>query len=155
MPLPIFPATAFAPGDGRLVSLTAGLQQRPLGGLVLELLVLECRDADDLLLDPGTGRFGEPLLRVGTTLWLRGVLQADLYGEPAAADFADVRDDWLELRALLLGHDAVDVHVYAPPAPATPVVVPALRFVIVRGWWHDPGGLRYELGACAPTLHLE
>lgn len=155
MPLPIFPVMAFAPGDGRLVHLAAGAEDRPLGGIVLELLVHECRDAADLRADPGTGQFGEPLLRVGTTLWLRGLLQVDLHGEPAAADFADVRDDWLELRELLLGHDEVDVHIYAPQAPATPVIVPGLRFVIVRGWWHDPGGLRYELGACAPGLILE
>ena len=149
MSLPIFPQNLLTPGDGTLVRFVAGATSRTLGGVVLELLTIDCQD---LPAGPDLGRFGAPLLETGTTLWLRGLLQVDLHGEAVAASWNDVLTDWLDLRALLLGHEGVDVEVLAPPAPAEPVLLPDLAFLVVRGWWHDPAAFRYELGACNPAF---
>lgn len=152
MPAPVFPAIDWAPGDGRLVRIGAGSEARALGGVILELVVIDCRALPDLPPPPlpsEAAQFGAPLRPTGTTVWIRGVLQVDRFGEPATTDFTVIRDDWLALRSLLLSHETVDVQVYAPPEGGEPVVLAGMRFLQVRAWWHDPGGLRYELGACS------
>jgi hypothetical protein len=152
MPAPVFPAIDWVPGDGRLVRVVAGSQTRTLGGVILELVVVDCRALPDLPLAATTGdavRFGDPLRPTGTTVWIRGVLHVDRLGETATTDFAVIRDDWLALRSLLLGHETVEVHVYAPPEAGEPVALTGLRITQIRAWWHDPGGVRYELGACS------
>lgn len=152
MPAPVFPAIDWAPGDGRLVRVVAGSEVRALGGVIVELVVVDCRALPDLpppAASAEAARFGAPLRPTGTTVWIRGVLHVDRFGESATTDFTVIRDDWLALRSLLLGHETVAVQVYAPPEAGDPVELTGMKFLQVRAWWHDPGGLRYELGACS------
>lgn len=156
MPLPVFPAEADVPGDGRLVAVYGGSPAavEVFGGLIHFAEVVQIHPYGGIGLMTRTGRRGEPLLENGATIWIGGSLGVDVRGVPAVSDFADVLARWDQLRAHLLLPD-LELFVYYHPDP--PVTYRKLKHVhayLIQSAWNDPCGVRYVIAFVTPDRML-